>query len=302
MVSVIIPCHNCAGFIHRAINSVFQQDYIVAEIILVNNNSTDETLNVIRDLQARHPDLITVYNETKKGAPAARNHGLYKAKGEWIQFLDADDELLPQKISRQIHLANKTNADVVAGECRLKYTLPKSSFEVIRHNKKDVWKGLITSNLGITSSNLWRRSSLLKVSGWDEELSSSQEYDLMFRMLKSNCHVVADNLQNTIVHFSGDSVSKSTSSSKLKTILNNRIALRLKIRNELRYRNMLTDDLARAVDAYIYTEIMRSNHMFPDYANSLLQQYHLRVGLMTVMRLKLKRFLQSINQPLLKST
>ncbi len=292
MVSVIIPCHNCDSFIERAINSVIAQLSKDVEIILVENNSTDYTFNRLIDLQSKYPNLIQVFKEPKKGAPAARNCGLRYAKGDWIQFLDADDELLPDKISNQLKIAHSTNADVVVGECLLKYNGGKT--QVIRHTDTNIWKGLITSNLGITSSNLWRQTSLLRANGWDENLTSSQEYDLLFRLLKNQANISVDKNLSTIIHFSDNSVSKTTDKEKLKRILTNRIQLRIRIKNELRYRALLTPELHAAIDNYIYTEITNNYTSFPDYANGLLQQYNLRVGLLKQMKFKTKLYLKQL--------
>ncbi|MBD1363070.1 glycosyltransferase family 2 protein [Mucilaginibacter sp. ZT4R22] len=292
MVSVIIPCHNCESFIERAISSVIAQSFKDVEIILVENNSTDNTFDALIDQQCKYPELIQVFKEAKKGAPAARNYGLKHAKGEWIQFLDADDELLPDKISKQLRIAADTNADVVAGECLLKYH--NNNTEVTRRTDSNIWKGLITSNLGITSSNLWRTTALLQVKGWDEHLTSSQEYDLLFRLLKNRANISIDRSLNTIIHFSANSVSKTTDKEKLKQILNNRIQLRMRIKNELRYRSLLTPQLHSAIDNYVYTEITNNYASFPAYANSLLQQYNLRVSLLKQMKFKTKLYLKQL--------
>ena len=92
MISVIIPCFNSEEYITRAIESILKQSYTNYEIILVNNNSTDNTYNILQEYAKKKAGLVNVFNEYKKGAPAARNKGLSEAKGEWIQFLDADDE------------------------------------------------------------------------------------------------------------------------------------------------------------------------------------------------------------------
>lgn len=292
MVSVIIPCHNCESFIDRAITSVLAQTFKVLEVILVENNSTDGTFQKLLELEISHPNLIKVYQEHKRGAPAARNIGLRNAKGDWIQFLDADDEILPKKISGQLKVAAETGADVIAGECLLEYDDGKT--KIIRHTDNNIWKGLITSNLGITSSNLWRRSALLKVRGWDENVDSSQEYDLLFRLLKANAKISVDKAINTIVHFSSNSISKSSDKEKLKKIIGNRINLRLKIKNELRHKSLLTPGLHATVDYYIYREIMTNYKNFPEYANSLLQQHKLRVGLLKKIKLRTRLYLSQL--------
>jgi glycosyltransferase involved in cell wall biosynthesis len=290
MVSVIIPCYNSGLFVDRAIGSVISQKFKDFEIILVDNNSTDNTFELLKRYESSYPDFIQAHQELKKGAPAARNHGMRHAKGEWIQFLDADDELLPDKLAHQLEIARLLKADVVAGECLLKYDDGKT--KIVRHTDSDIWRGLINSNLGITSSNLWRAEAVSAVNGWDEKMTSSQEYDLLFRLLRNKAIIVADKTIHTIVHFSKNSVSKSSDNEKLKQILNNRINLRLQIKNELRYRALLTPTLKAAIDLYIYTEIMSNYHRFPDYVNSLLQRHQLQVSLLLKLKLKTRQYLQ----------
>ena len=187
MISVIIPCFNSEKFIARALQSVLKQTYSNYEIIVVDNNSSDNTVSIIYDYVQRYPERIKVLHEYKKGAPAARNKGLYEAKGEWIQFLDSDDELLPDKLKNQIEVAESSETDVVIGSSYIYKVINNKPEKSIRDVQSDnVWKGLLTSKLGITSANLWRRKAVLAVEGWDENRSSSQEYDLLFRMLKSN--------------------------------------------------------------------------------------------------------------------
>src|SRR5258706_12439179 len=102
MISIIIPCYNSEKYLARAIESVLKQTYINYEIIVVDNNSLDNTINSIHDHIKRYPNLIRILHEYKKGAPAARNKGLYEAKGDWVRFLDSDDELLPTKLEHQM--------------------------------------------------------------------------------------------------------------------------------------------------------------------------------------------------------
>ena len=190
-VSVVIPCYNSAPFVARAIESAINQSVVPVEIICVNDGSTDETLWVLQELVGEFPNLITVIGESHRGGAAARNTGLAVASGEYVQFLDADDELLPTKLQFQLRLGagyGKFEADIVAGVfmwfgmvkmpclCGPKYLNP--------------WANLISSNLGVTSANLWRRDALNAVGGWNEGQESSQEYELMFRMMKRGARVV----------------------------------------------------------------------------------------------------------------
>lgn len=92
MISVIIPLYNKEAIIERSLLSVLSQNYDDFEIVIVNDGSTDSSMEIVRSIQDPRITLI----EQKNGGPSkARNTGVKHAKGEWILFLDADDELLP---------------------------------------------------------------------------------------------------------------------------------------------------------------------------------------------------------------
>jgi len=92
---VIIPAYNAAAWIAAAIESVHAQTLAPAELIVVDNNSTDDTAAIAATLGA------TVLHETQRGAAAARNRGLRAAQGKWVALLDADDYWLPEKLAAQ---------------------------------------------------------------------------------------------------------------------------------------------------------------------------------------------------------
>jgi len=198
LVSVIIPCHNVENYISECLQSALGQTYQDIEIICVDNNSTDKTLKIVQEFQDKYPEKIFVTEELKQGAPAARNNGLSLAKGEWIQFLDADDLLMPGKIQHQIALAiSNPGAGFISGAYIAKSL--KGEEIINLPGNEDVFKSLFSKNLGITSANLWHKTDLLNVHGWDESLKSSQEADLMFRLLKMNENVISDFEPLTIV-------------------------------------------------------------------------------------------------------
>ena len=204
LVSVIIPCYNSAGTVERAVASAFAQTYRPLEVICVDDGSTDATPNVLARLNAQYPDLVVIRQENG-GAPVARNRGLIEAKGHYVQFLDADDELLPDKIDRQVAIAEKQQADMVVGSFRIRAL---DGGDVIREiERADPWQLLPRVRLGVTSANLFRREKVSAVGGWDEQLKSSQEYDLMFRLLKANACVAFDRTSATIMHRQQGSIS-----------------------------------------------------------------------------------------------
>lgn len=192
LVSIIVPCYNVGAYIGECVDSVLRQSYRHWELLLVDNASSDNTLRLLREIQAAHPERpIQVLQEQKPGASATRNKGLFAAQGGWIQFLDADDLLLPEKTQHQMELLQAAdNADFIAAAWRKLYQ--NGQEQTFFPEATDPWLALPNVHLGITSANLFRRDALLHIGGWNETLKSSQEYDLMFRLLKSGARVIFD--------------------------------------------------------------------------------------------------------------
>jgi glycosyltransferase involved in cell wall biosynthesis len=283
MISIIIPCHNSEGFLPRAVDSVLAQSYTDWELILVNNNSTDGTAALMDQYAAAHSDKIIATVETKKGAPAARNRGLQSAKGDWIQFLDADDELFPDKLERQMNLVKmaKPRPSVVAGTY---YRVVVAQNDRKKLNKPiihDVWRGLIRTRLGITSSNLWNAQALREVGGWDETLTSSQEYDLLFRLLAMGASVQSDLVPSCYIHMQEQSISAGTDNSSRERVVDNYIGLRCRIADYLKKKDMMTSELKRDYDSWLYSYLIGEKRHVPDYAKRMLSKLNLKVPLST---------------------
>lgn len=198
-VSVVIPCFNVADYLADCLDSVIRQSHVPLEIICVDDASSDETPSILKDCRLRYPGRLTVLrNSANSGAPFSRNVGLRSARGDYIQYLDADDLLLPGKLARQVSLVGKEAAPVlVAGS----FVRRRTDGLTVERRVEEVkpLQALITSGLGITSANLWPRYRLIDAKGWDESLGSSQEYNLMFRLLKRGIPVVFDREMLTVI-------------------------------------------------------------------------------------------------------
>src|SRR5690606_37313157 len=122
-------------------------------------------------------------------------------------------------------LENHPNASLLVGNS----IYLKGAYKTKVIANRDPWLGLIVSNLGITSSNLWKRSSVEDVGDWNVKLTSSQEYDLLFRILKKNEYVLYDDAFLTIIHRTENSISTSKSRQHVNAL--NRIKLREEIKD-----------------------------------------------------------------------
>lgn len=204
-VSAVVPVFNSIKTLERAINSLFIQPEI-DEIFIVDDGSTDGSYELALDLkrQCKKIQVLTHSGRLNKGASAARNLGLKFCTNDWIQFLDADDELLPGKIAEQISKIDSETSLVVGpmiwcnskGQRKIGYDL-------------DIWNGLLTAKLGITSSNLWNREVIMAVGGWDESLINTQEYELLFRICKTFPNIKFSEKYLTIIYETPNSLTRS---------------------------------------------------------------------------------------------
>ncbi len=111
IVSILIPCYNAEHWIAETIKSGLAQTWQNKEIIVVNDGSTDSSLEIAKCFES---SIVKVINQENKGAGSARNRALQEAQGDFLQYLDADDLLSPQKIEKQIRLLQQNSPDMLA--------------------------------------------------------------------------------------------------------------------------------------------------------------------------------------------
>jgi glycosyltransferase involved in cell wall biosynthesis len=180
IVTVVIPCFNAEFTLARAVDSVLANRPYVHQIILVENNSTDGTKNECERLVALHNGIISLHFESTSGACNARNKGLEFVDTEWVQFLDADDTILPTKLRKQLSFGIENDFDVIVSPFEMVFengTILKSAEPQLPPEL-----GLMRGSLGTTGANLFRTKSVRNIDGWNPKWSSAQEYELMFRL------------------------------------------------------------------------------------------------------------------------
>ncbi len=198
LITIVIPCHNAAAFVERAIISCLRQEGVEIEIIAVENNSTDNTYAVLQTLAEKHPSKLKVVKEKKSGASAARNCGWRMGEGKYIQFLDADDELLPGKLLRQLKLISDLNGGIVTGTPVYENLLGDQEECELWEN---TWKGLAHGmHAGQTSANLYHRQRLERIHGWDENLPDTQDADLLARLMMDRIILVQDRTSSCVCY------------------------------------------------------------------------------------------------------
>ena len=189
-VSIIIPCYNALPFIQETIERVTMQSYANYELIVVDDGSTDGSLDYLKGVV--HPSL-TVLSNKGKGACAARNYGFKSATGTYIQFLDADDFFDVNKIEEQVKLL-ESKPDTIAVCSTVHFTGDPAQGritdrEVLKDvgNPSDFLLRLYGANgtpyMVQTSAWLTPRQLIEKAGGWNETLSKDQDGEFFCRVL-----------------------------------------------------------------------------------------------------------------------
>jgi glycosyltransferase involved in cell wall biosynthesis len=182
-VSAVIPTYNRAADLKRALDSVLSQTVPVAEIIVVDDGSTDNTKEVV----ARFGSRVAYIHQNNAGAAAARNRAIRMATGEWLAFLDSDDWWMPEKIRLQVE-ALHSNPRAVLAYTSAWIISPDGTREMSPAvEPSDLWPTLRHSNLiASCSSVMVRREAVVAEGGFDESLSLSDDWDLWIRLAQKH--------------------------------------------------------------------------------------------------------------------
>lgn len=193
-ISIIIPCYKNSDTLRRAIESVYSQTRKVDEILVVNDCSPES--DEIEAVLQNYPHVVYIKNDRNLGLSASRNIGIYAARSEIITFLDADDELHPQKIEFQLNIFKPD----IAVACLLRKLENSNALTKIKPFGKEfktveidsirniIWRNTITG-----ASIMISRELLLNYGGYDENFRSCEDFDLWLRLLNNG--IVVHNIQ-----------------------------------------------------------------------------------------------------------
>ncbi|MBU4480618.1 glycosyltransferase family 2 protein, partial [Patescibacteria group bacterium] len=185
-VSVIIPTYNRAHLIDRSIQSVLNQTYQDFELIVVDDGSTDNTEDIIRQFQEKDKRIKYIKHDKNKGGSAARNSGIKMSCGDYIAFLDSDDEWQSKKLEKQIKHLNKNHFESFisyTGYIRVNNEGDRSVFTPIKHGdiyNDQLWNDYVSPTSAVMVKNICFK----KVGLFDESLPARQDYDMWLRLSK----------------------------------------------------------------------------------------------------------------------
>ncbi len=179
-ISVIIPTYNRRPVLGRAIDSVLNQSKPADEIIIIDDGSTDDTDIFIKE---SYPHVSYLYQKNT-GISSARNLGIRTAKGEWIAFLDSDDEWLPQKLEKQLDALNKQSLYKICHTNEIWIRHGRRVNQGKKHEKfgGEIFEKCLPLCVMSPSSVIIHRSVFDSFGLFDESLPVCEDYDLWLRI------------------------------------------------------------------------------------------------------------------------
>lgn len=183
-VSILIPCYNAERWVAEAIESALAQTWPNKEVIVVDDGSKDKSFEIVQ----RYAGRIRCETQPNRGGNPTRNRLLELATGDWVQYLDADDALLPDKVEAQARLVTeRPEVDIFYSPVVLLTHEPDGSTRrepMPIPEPHDPWVLLARWYLPQTGGPLWRKQAIVDVGGWKPDQPCCQEHELYLRLLK----------------------------------------------------------------------------------------------------------------------
>ena len=183
-ISIIMPCYNAAAFVREAVNCVMGQTYPDVELIVVDDGSTDGSIDILQQLAAQHPSRLTLLFQDRMGPYPARNLGLENAHGGRVAFLDADDYWTPDCLEKLSAAMDDQQADIVyCGWQNVGMGAPGTvPYIPPDYSQMDTAAEFLRSCPWPIHAALVRREAIDAVKGFSERRFSAMDYDLWLRL------------------------------------------------------------------------------------------------------------------------
>jgi len=222
-ISVVIPTHNRPESLQRALKSVFNQTILPGEIVVIDDGSNPPVDESVFYECPKQIEWTLLRNVTAKGANNARNKGIESVSGEWIAFLDDDDEFETNKIEEiKKILSTQLNVDIIYHSATIYMVNEGVSYKsgTTIPQSENIYKDLLIKNIvGGTSVATIKKKSLRDVGGFDEKLPALQDYDLWLRLAKANKYFQF--IDKPLLKYHHETKTNSIS----KSLINNKIAI-----------------------------------------------------------------------------
>lgn len=289
-VSVIIPTYKRPDMLRRAINSVLNQTYQWIEVIVVDDNDKEsiyrKETELIMNNYKNNDKVKYIKHENNKNGSAARNTGIRTAKGNFIGFLDNDDEFLPNKIKEQVNILERSS-DIIGGVyCSFNvYNDDKIQRSNKYKNEGNLQFDVLCNRLNISGSNiLFKKDAIIKTGFYDESFKRHQDLEYLVRFFESYEIKYIDKI---LLNLNKDDRSNNPNTNEMEQIKH-------KFLNK--YEDIINKYKEDANDIYYYNYVEIFKRLVKDkqYLKSLLYLYRYNLGIRAILsciksKLKIKK-------------
>lgn len=211
-ITIVIPVYNRAHTLRRTLDSVAAQRVKPAAVVLVDNNSTDNSLEIMRDWAAKHRNVVVV-SEAKPGASNARNRGLQEVQTDFVMFFDSDDVMLPTHVEAFTkEITVHPDVDVFGRDIMVELSGGKKR-RCYFSERDAMFHHIFRGNLG-TARTVARTSLVRRVGGWAGDLRVWDDYELGLRLMLQRPKVKALSGYSVETFFEQESLTGSFFASK----------------------------------------------------------------------------------------
>ncbi len=273
-ISVVIPVHNRAHTIRRAIDSVLAQELVPDEIIIVDDGSSDETPDILNSYLPK----IQVVRQDNKGVSAARNTGIAQASGKWIAFLDSDDEWMRDKLQKQLTcLKQHPNVRILQTEERwIRNNMRVNPGKKYFKKSGNIFKNCLKTCIVGASTVMCEKTLLEERGGFDENLLVCEDYDLWIRIAAKQSIPLLS--QALTVKYGGhpDQLSNMPAMDRYRVQSLEKIFEEEEL--SISQKNELLDELILKLE-YLYQGAVRSRRKSHEYLKDLMYYKDVRAGM-----------------------
>lgn len=205
LISVIIPVYNSENFLEKCLESVTKQTLKNFEVLLINDGSTDKSLEICNFFQRKYPDMIRIFNNKNQGVSASRNQGINEAKGKYLQFIDSDDWIEETMLEETYKKIKEEDSDIVVSgyikeEKKLNFSL--KMIPITEENDKYFWlsdKALIP----YVSSKMYKKEKILDFKlSFEREIQLSEDmlFNIEYMLMSQKVSILQKAFYHYIIH------------------------------------------------------------------------------------------------------
>lgn len=214
LISVIMPAYNCEKYIENSVNSVLTQSYTNFELIIIDDASTDNTVNIVKNIMEKDTRVKLVKNVRNIGVALTRDRGIEHAEGEWIAFLDSDDIWRQEKLEEQMKVYEETNSNFIFTGSSFMNEEGEMYYRNFHVPRQVSYKQLLKQNVISCSSVMIKKEYLVKYKMQNDKIH--EDFGVWLRVLKQE-KIVAFGLNQPLIIYR--IYKKSKSGNKFKSFV-----------------------------------------------------------------------------------